>query len=183
MQTEGLMEQRYIVFVADLDLENISFLNKKNVVMAKWEGGQYVNERERMLNAFVFGVAGLVKTPFWVKVDADVTPKGKKFTLEESMFDNDIVAHRWGYTRVKGDEREGHWLNRLDEWWQQIEPDAEPIFPPNIPTGNRYGHKRIASFVMLSKTELTRKAVELCGNRMPIPSQDTYVWYVATRLE
>ena len=139
------------------------------------------NVRERMLSAFVFGVAKRVKTRYWLKLDADATPK-EPFQWPDYK-GAAITGHRWGYTRVKGDPApKAHWLNTLDNWY-----GGDPVFPANIDMKTRHGHKRINSYCCIEDIEHTKMVAEKCQRkndtepRLPVPSQDTTSWYVAYR--
>ena len=45
----------------------------------------------------------------------------------------------------------------------------------------KFGHARIASYVALHKADFTRYCAEIAGDRLPVPSHDTYLWYIAAR--
>jgi hypothetical protein len=172
MNTRGLREQRYIVLA--VGRPDLDFLKPfHNVRIIPWP--QASDDRRGCLSAFVFGVARHVATPYWMKLDCDTSPKGSEFTWPKYQ-GHTITAHRWGYTRVKGDPNaKEHWLNTLDRWW-----NGKPLFPASLPLG-RYGHPRIASYYAIEKTDFTRRLAARCGDALPVPSQDTTAWYVATR--
>ena len=157
-----------------------------NVKIVKWdfpisEG----NQREKMLSGFIYVTAKYVKTPYWIKIDADVELQQRYEhrycpVFYEDWFKYDLVGHKWGYTKVKGDPGQTkHWLNVLDDWWLEKNPEASPLFPPDLPVGERVGHPRIASFYCMQSTAFTKEVADLCGDRLPIPSHDTLMWYVA----
>ena len=178
-QTEGMMEYEFVVlWKGGIDTPD-PLMGRRNVTWCDWEFSVADNEREEMLSAFVFGTADCIKKLHWFKVDADTTPKGDKLTITDEMFDYGIVGHKWGYTKIKADDRnEKHWLNVLDEWWKE-KTGEEPIFPQI--EGRTHRHERVASFCQLQTTEFTKYVAKLCGERMPIPSHDTLYWYIATR--
>jgi len=175
---------RYPVLVIynGVNLEQLSFI-KGQVRFVEWNM-DVETDRERMLSSFVLCAPFNVDTPFWIKLDVDVMAKRNDCTLFSSKqwYDYDLVGHRWGYTKP------GKWIKMLEEW-----ADAHPAFANakrlftdeqlvEVEQQKRYGHKRIASFVCLHNTEFTRMAAKLAGDRLPVPSHDTYLWYVATRL-
>lgn len=172
MATRGLREQRYMVF--SVDGADLGFLRPyRNVQVIPWN--HMGNDRRGCLSTFVFGVARHVTTPYWMKLDCDTHPKADTFTWPDYR-GHAITAHRWGYTRVKGDpSARQHWLNTLDQWW-----GGEPLFPANIPIG-RHGHPRISSYCAIEKTDFTKRLAARCGNALPVPSQDTTAWYAAIR--
>ena len=173
METEGLREQRYVVFA--VGRPDLGFLRPwRNVTVIPWD--QATDDRARCLSTFVFGVAEHIHTPYWMKLDCDARPKGATFAWP-AYHGSTITAHRWGYTKVKGDPNATrHWLNVLDAWW-----GGEALFPAGLPVRRRHGHRRINSFCSIEKTEFTRRLAERCGQDLPVPSQDTTAWYAATR--
>jgi len=190
MQTEGIMEYPMIVFVNGIDPkdERLCFL-RNNVTVIPWDMKEYAHTRELMLTSFVLGAAKHVKTKWWMKLDGDTTPKPTKNPFgyklifpEESWVKDTLTGHRWGYTKP------GSFLVTLEKW-ANAHPAFEgttQVFPadeiPNIQAQKRYGHSRIASYICLQSTEFTRFCASLAGERLPVPSHDTYMWYVAKRL-
>lgn len=172
MATEGLREQRYLILsVDDPDLGFLEGLPQVRIL--PWH--RHGLDRRACLNAFVFGAAHHVQTAYWMKLDADARPVVPRFDWPDYR-SHTLTAHRWGYTKVKGDPTaKRHWLNTLDLWWRDT-----PLFPPNLPIG-RHDHPRIASFCSIEKTAFTQRLADKCGGELPIPSQDTTAWYAATR--
>ena len=189
MKTENLMEMPYIIFAHSDCYDDIAeFLSKykNNLTIIKWKFPIAFNMREEMLSSFVFGVAKHVTSKYWMKLDCDCTPTGDKVIIPEEAFNSVITAPKWHYTKMKGDEtgNEKHWLNRLDDWADSL-PDfkgTSRLFPEKI-EGRRYGHRRICSFCEIEKTSWTQHLAKMCGNRLPVPSQDTTTWYAATRIK
>ena len=152
------------------------------------------NQRERMLSAFVFGPARDVLTPYWMKIDADVKTVGwtrdRNMRLyEESWKRYVMVGQAWGYTRVKGDPGQTrHWVNVLDDWWkglvatEALDLDDAPMFNQQIGVAEKAKCPRLNSYVSMYQTEFTTKVAKFCGDRLPVPSQDTTMWYVAERM-
>lgn len=186
-KTPGLREQEYIVFVNRIKPKDkrLDFIRQRNVRIIPWKWPVAVdNVRERMLSAFVFGVVKHVKTPYWLKLDADATLKADVFPWDKIEYTKStLTGHKWGYTRVKGHPgAPRHWLNMLDDWWvSTVGPieNGEP-FPP-LKLKERHGHPRIASYCCVEETAHTRDVAALSGDRLPVPSQDTVSWYVALR--
>jgi hypothetical protein len=173
LKTVGLKEQRFIVFaVGDPDVDFL--MDANNVTIIPWN--RMGDNREACLSAFVFAVAEFVDTTYWMKLDCDVCPITPKFDWP-AYHGKTITAQKWGFTRVKGDPNATrHWLNILDDWWGE-----SPLFPRNLDPHRRHQHTRFNSFCSIEKTSFTSRLAGRCGNRLPIPSQDTTAWYVATR--
>ena len=189
LKTEGIFEHPMILFVHGIPESDkrLDFIRHRARII-NWDMPDAANERELMLSAFVFGTAEHVTTRWWLKLDADATPKPEiykgysyRFKIPAEGWDKDIYGHRWGYTKSKGRYKKEHFLNILDTWWKKLTGE-DPIFPANLPLRERVSHKRLASFVCLHKTAFTKYCADLCSeNRLPVPSHDTFMWYVAER--
>ena len=188
-KTLGICEHPMILFVHGIPAgdRRLDFIRNRARII-EWDMPDAANERELMLSAFVFGTAKYVTTRWWLKLDADATPKPEAyekyayhFRLPDDSWDKDIYGHKWRYTKSKGYYRNEHFLNILDTWWKKLTGE-DPIFPANLPLRERVSHKRLASFVCLHKTAFTKYCADLCSeNRLPVPSHDTFMWYVAER--
>lgn len=177
LQTIGLREQNYLIFAHTDCYQQIKELYPRfKVVEWSWPiAGN--NVREEMLSAFVFGTSVWVKTKFWMKLDCDCTPKASFVWPDYGNYT--ICAHAWRFTKQKGDpDMSTHWLNRLDSWFGDV-----PIFKDKFDPikDRRVGHKRFCTFCCIEKTDFTRRLAKKCGDRLPIPSQDTTSWYAAER--
>jgi hypothetical protein len=161
--------------------EELDFL-PDHVRKLPWSPPLSWEQRERMLTVFVLKAPYDVGTPYWIKLDADVTATSEdaKPTWQGDWKEFAVVGHKWGYTKPKGGKWPKHWLNILDDWWNELTGE-EPIFPEIENIGGRYGHGRIASFYCFHNTERTRELADMMGDRLPIPSHDTVLWYVAER--
>ena len=149
-----------------------------NITFIEWDFPLAQSQRERMLSAFVFGTARDVKTKYWIKIDADAFCTNNNDLLDEEMKDYELYGHKWGYTKPYS------FIEELDKWANKLAifNGTKPILDPKNISGRKYCHKRIASYVQFHKSEFVRKAAEIAGERLPVPSHDTYLWYVAERL-
>lgn len=138
----------------------------ENVIAIPWEMPGVEGEREKMLSAFVLGAARHVKTPWSVKLDADTyfTDGQDVFVGEDAG--HSLVSHRWGYTKP------GWWMDSLDAWAHGKSYDGPRDKAPAR-------HARIRSTCCLVHTEFLREAARLAGDRLPVPSHDTYLWWLA----
>jgi hypothetical protein len=195
METPGLKEQRFLVFVNGFrNAAERKWLEQwPNVKVVRWDYPHpAASPREVMLAAFVLGTAEHVKTKFWMKLDADTAPTKGRFEWPE--YDrHDVVSHKWGFTKMKHDPgAKSHWFHTLDRALTpenrlflhcQLDPVAD------LRVSHRKGNKcripmRFASFAHIERTELTKEVAarirEACGGRLPVPSHDTIVWHWAT---
>lgn len=188
LRLPGLKDQRFIVFVNGFKrARDRRFLALPNVKVIRW---QYphpsASRRETMLAAFLLGVAKHVKTQYWMKLDADCRPQRQWWEWPDYE-NHTIVSHRWGFTRMKGDEKAAeHWFNRLDKVFSPAAPYFRQTFDP---VKNRVSHRhgnpnelplRFNSFCHIEQTAFTQRMAEhlaVCQGRMTIPSQDTTSWY------
>lgn len=187
MQDPEIAAQRFILFVNRRP--KLPWAETPpNVTIVPWKfDAAGDNIRERMLSAFVFGVAEHVQTDYWMKLDCDATPTGVAWEWPD--YENfAITGHRCGRTVTKGQvDPPKHFLNQLDDWWWQVrfnDGDHEAIFPEI--EGRGHGHKRTASYCCIERTAFTQDLAATCNNmggRLPVPSQDTTAWYVAHRTE
>lgn len=188
LATPGLKDQQFIVFVNGFrNAAERKFLEYPNVKVIRWDYPFKASPRETMLAAFVLGVAEHVRTEYWMKLDADASPK-QPFFLWPDYSRHTIVSHKWGYTKMKGDpDAKDHWFNRLDRLGHNSQPfprlDPKKDFKVNHRPGNKLGiPMRFGSFAHIERTSFTRRIADVVkqnGGRLPIPSQDTLAWYCA----
>lgn len=190
MATPGLRDQQFVVFVNGFrnSKEREWLKQYRNVRVERWHYPFEATPRETMLAAFVLGVADHVRTDYWLKLDADTTPKQPYFELPDYTKAT-ITSHKWGYTKMKGDPgAKEHWFNRLDRIFSPGAPkfprlDPKADFQVTHRPNNKLGiPMRFGSFCHFEKTSFTRRMAETIrakGGRLPIPSQDTLSWYCA----
>lgn len=164
-----------------------------HIDVIKWSKPECDTVKEEMLSAFVFGVNEYVKSRYSIKLDCDTHLKGPEFVIPNRYNRKVIVGHKWRYTKCKADpeyeKNKYHWFDRLADWSEQF-PDfigTKHLYPRGLKE-SRYSHLRIASFCCIQKTAFIKHIVSLCNKssvkrgRLPIPSHDTFLFYVAERL-
>lgn len=182
---KSIDEYPVIVFVHGIPLEDprLDFLRLPNVKMIVWSMLNAESHREEMLSAFVFGTAENVQTDYWLKLDADSYATDNRPFIDDSMKQYDFCGHRWGYSRPDH-------IKKLDEWAKGHKraklKNAKPMIEDGKIEGNRFYHKtkRTISYIQLHKTKFTKFCVRLLdGKKLPAPTQDTYMFYVANRFD
>jgi hypothetical protein len=178
-----------IVFVHGMDVETderLDFLRLPNVRMIPWSKEKDLDgvteHREEMLSAFVFGAARYVKTDYWLKLDADSYATDDRPFITDKMKQYAFCGHRWGYSRP-------YHIEALDKWakghWKRKLRKAKPMMQEGkVESKMRFYHntKRTISFVQLHRTKFTKFCVKLLKTRrLPAPTQDTFMFYVANR--
>lgn len=172
-----------IVFVNGIDLSDnrLDFLRLPNVRMIPWEMKNAENHREEMLSAFVFGTAEYVETDYWMKLDADSYATDYRPLYDDKMKQYAFCGHKWGYSRPDH-------IKMLDEWakthWKRKLRKAPPMITEGKIEGRRFYHKvkRTISFAQMHRTKFTRFCVKLLKeHKLPAPTQDTFMFYVANR--
>lgn len=151
----------------------------------KW----YHPQRYKMLAGFVHLPGMVVKTPYWLKVDTDVVATGVDDWTEEEWFNGkyECISHRWGYTKPPNQ------ILLLDDWVERnrqtmsLLAHYEPLKLAPDPGSDIVKHARIISWCSIWGTAFTRWAAEqatkTCGPyKLPVPSQDGFLWYMATRM-
>lgn len=189
MNTPGLREQKFIVFVNGFnDAKERKFLDHPNVKVVRWNyPHEGVGDREKMLAAFIFGAAEHVRTDYWMKLDFDTRPVRGWWDFPD-FESSTIVSHRWGFTKMKSDENaRDHWFNRLDSIFSPGAPFFSKKYDPVKDFRIRHNRNglpmRFGSFAHIEKTAFTKRMADeirsKCGGKLPIPSQDTLAWYFA----
>ena len=171
--------------IEEQDLNNLSelFKHNKSFSLVPWkpEENKYQNQREKMLTALTILPPRLVKTEWFLKIDTDTYAINDSEWIQDDWFKDDVcfVTNRWGYTKP------ANALETLDNWADNIEglKQHPRLDIPYNPDWSRVCHKRIISWLFFCRTEWAKKATSFIENeKLPIPSQDTYLWYIATRL-
>uniref|UniRef100_A0A6M3LQK4 Uncharacterized protein n=1 Tax=viral metagenome TaxID=1070528 RepID=A0A6M3LQK4_9ZZZZ len=176
-----------IVFVNGMELNDtrLDFLRLPNVQLIPWSKEKDLDDvtdhREEMLSAFVFGPARYVKTEYWLKLDADSYATDDRSFITNEMKQYAFCGHKWWYSRP------AH-IKALDEWakghWKRKLRKAKPMIEDGRIEGRRFYHntKRTISFIQLHKTRFTKFCVGLLKKRrLPVPSQDSFMYFVANR--
>lgn len=163
-------DKELIVFYTDIDEKDLSFVGLyfKKHRLIKWDL-DVSTMREKILSAFIFG-SKYITTDFYVKLDADVVFINKDNVFSDDDFNHDVVSHRWGYTKP------GYWIQMLDNFYNKTDI---PVDKKKI---DRLDHPRIISFLCLHRTEFVRRIVDIIGDRLPVPSHDTTLWYYTEKL-
>ena len=182
---KNIDEYPVIVFVHGIDSQDprLDFLRLPNVKMIMWSMPIAESHREEMLSAFVFGTAENVETDYWLKLDADSYATDNRPFIDDTMKQYDFCGHRWGYSRPDH-------IRKLDEWAKGHNKsklkNAKPMIEEGNIEGNRFYHKtkRTISYIQLHKTKFTKFCVRLLKERrLPAPTQDTFMFYVANRFD
>lgn len=160
---------------------------------------KYESQREKMLSGFAYVAAEFVETPWWAKIDTDaICHRASEWPNEEWFAPSGelavalgvphnpvspvVVAPGWNYTKGI------NFLGRLEEWGDQTYLiDYPRLNIPFDPTHLRVPHRRWCSWNSFYETEWTRWFVGLLEQggmdpgKLPIPSQDSTMWYAAER--
>ncbi len=149
------------------------------------------DRRERMLTSFVLVAPQLVATPWHLKLDSDcLAVDGARPLYDPFWFapvpgsggaHNAFVASPWPYTKPADA------IARLDRWAAGYSSfsGTDPLDLPYEPGSARVRHQRMTSWCFFGNTEWVNRAAAYARNgmRLPVPSHDTYLWYVAARLD
>ncbi len=151
----------------------------------KWSNGQ----RYKMLAGFVHVPAEHVRTRYFLKIDTDVVANGNDGWMDWRWFSfyPGIVSHSWNFTKPPTQMLVlDRWVeNHPNKLWVLADFPSLNLVPEE--GSERLGHKRIISWCGFFDMKLVRPAsewaVETCGvGKLPVPSQDGYLWYLARRL-
>lgn len=149
-----------------------------------YESKWYNPQRYKMLAGFVHVPATFVDTPYWLKLDTDTVATGAPGWVDPHWFDEApaIISQGWHYTKPPNQ------MVQLDRWasLNGLFSDTEPLNLVPKEGDNKVKHKRIISWCAFFNTKATRNASAdanlTCGDyKLPVHSQDGYVWYHARR--
>lgn len=143
-----------------------------------------MTQQERMYSAFIHVGPFLADTEFAMKVDCDTVARRHDplWCSEEivRMPDGtlaDLCASGWRYSKPS------HAIDTMDKWGNTV-PELKDFPAMNLPFDPKARRVdtpgRIAGYVTISRVDFSRWASTLC-RRLPLPSQDTYLWYCAKR--
>ena len=162
------------------DLAFIKEITGREVKLVNWELPQAESARELMLSCFVIGAHKEVETPYWIKIDADAYFNNDQDIILDHFYEYDLAGHKWKYTKP------GQWICDLDDWAFEEDIDGDAYLSEEkreeASKSKRFGHKRIASFFCLHNTEFTKEVAEFVKDKLPVPSHDTFLWYMAERM-
>ncbi len=147
----------------------------------KWTDPQ----RVKMLTGFVYCPC-FVQTPWWLKLDTDVVATGQPDWIDPAWFSDPttaIVSAPWSFTKPADQ------MARLDAWAERgrVLFPRPPLGLTSEPGADRLRHRRIISWCGFFRRELNAMAwnwsrLTCPAWRMPVPSQDGLLWYVARRM-
>ncbi len=157
----------------------------RNRTFVEWNppNGLYKDQRENMLTSLVQGIEN-VKTSWYVQIDTDVYATSNQTWIDPSWFNSKsvMVSNPWGYTKP------ANTLDILDDWGDTTEllKSYPRLNIPVQPGSDLVVCSRIASWIIFARTDWTLRVLEATdkiGNfhKLPIPSQDTLLWYCAKR--
>lgn len=183
--------QRRLVLIVDLAdherddalrrwVEGLQFVLQVHpqVEFFEWDWRPDLPQRERMLTGLV-RAGDFVQTPYYLKLDVDaIATKPGPWIMPEWFAESPaLIASPWSYSRP------GSVIETLDRWGDGI-PDLcskPPLGFRPVAGSEIVKHPRIISWCCFVNTEFSRWASSLAPERLPVPSQDTYLFYCAAR--
>jgi len=143
-----------------------------------------------MLSGFVYIPGLFVRTAYWMKLDCDVVATGQDDWIDEGWFKGEpaIVSHPWTFTRPPDQ------MLKMDRWVEENKERLPSSIVNNPPLNlvpkegsDRLGHRRIISWCSFFNTTWTNEVARMTAlgdgtYKLPVPSQDGYFWYMATRM-
>lgn len=165
-----LRDRPVIVYYNGLQEKDLLFVSRvfDNVRYIPWDMEGVESKSEKMFSAFVFGAARDVKTPYYMKMDADAFNINADQLWDDSDFQYDLVGHRWGYTKP------GWFIDVLDNYYNGTNNPIDK-------TKAIAKQARIESYCCLHRTEWVRGIAAKFNGRLPVPSHDTTLWYYAEK--
>lgn len=162
----------------------------QKVEIAPWQMKGVDDQREKMLTALVKVPAYAVKTPWYLKIDTDTLAVARGEWINDQWFQPNekgelpvFITNPWGYTKP------GEYITRLQAWADRTEPLSRysPVEITMSSDGLKAYSHRIISWLFFGNTDWLRTVVPMFhysvpDGRLPVPSQDTCLWYVAQRM-
>jgi hypothetical protein len=161
----------------------LSFVDHPDKSIVVWYQPD-VSQRAKMLTALTLAPAAWVSTPWYLKLDTDAVACTSDDWIQDEWFAPNIdgqlpafVTNPWGYTKPADA------IVRLDDWADQVPAMKNKPRLNLVPTpgASLISHRRIISWCFFGNTQWTRTVTSYCDGRLPVPSQDTYLWYCAAR--
>ncbi len=139
------------------------------------------SQREKMLSSLVYAPAEHVRTPWYLKLDTDAVAIESAEWISDEWFRGltspVFISSSWGYSKP------ANIVTQLDDWADTVPGLCQ--FPRlNLvatPGANSIHHPRIISWFFLASTAWTREVIKYSPAQLPVPSQDTFLWYCAAR--
>lgn len=166
-------------------IDKLAWFNVRHSEIVPWVFREDLDQRERMLTAWVKEVPRHIGTKHFAKIDAGVVATSSApWPLPEWFNDGPaIIAPPWSYTKPK--PRREDWGAMLDTWSVTIDElaDCPPLSLPRLKAGeDKIRHPRVCGWCQIISTNFAYRVSQWFEGRMPIPSQDTFQWYCAARL-
>lgn len=141
----------------------------------------YASQREKMLAGLVLDGPAFIQKHlpncrYYLKLDTDCISTGHPVWISPEWFVDSpaIIAPRWGYSKPAG------MLDELDRWALNTPLAAGPPVIRNV-VGAVAKHRRFISYCQFGNVDWTCEMAKLAGDRLPVPSQDTFLSYCVAR--
>lgn len=180
------LKHKLLIYDAECEsrLDELKFIDSSFKLYRFDKKNLYRSQRDAMLTSWLDGVSQ-ISTDYYIKIDTDcfaVNYDNRWVDIMNHPKDSVIISNPWGYT--KNPER----ILALEQWGDTI--DLFKNYPRlNLyirPGSDKVVHPRIISFIGLFSTQWTKKIIQPCWIQnhyeLPDPSQDTFTWYCAQRL-
>lgn len=178
-----VMSMKRIIIYDDKELteNDFKFGIDDKTICVPWHVDD-MDQRGEMLSSLVYVPASHVKTKWYLKLDVDaIATKRVDNWIDYSWFTDDItfISQRWGFSKPS------NVLETLDNWGDTIPilSKFDRLNIPYNPTWSRVHCRRIISWCFFGNTEWTKFVVNTCGNKLPVLSQDTIMYYMAARMK
>lgn len=162
--------RQLIVYYNGFNERKLNFVKDvyPNAKFIKWEMQGVESKSELMFSSFVFGAVNDVKTPYYMKLDADAYCINSCDVWDDNDLQYDLVGHKWHYTKP------GYFIQQLDNYYNK----TENVIDFNL---RHFKHRRIESYCCLHRTEWVKNIADKLNGRLPVPSHDTTLWYYANK--
>lgn len=176
--------KKYIIYDSEMK-KNIDKLRLTNCELIRFEGvDKYDSRREAMLTSFFYAF-DKIKTKYFIKIDTDCYANNFSREWIDQIMDIEkycFISSPWGYTKNP------QMFYDLENWADNnhMFQNSNRLNHTHKEGSNKIIHRRIISFFYIGNTQWHKEIANLCLKdglyKLPCPSQDTFCWYCAERL-
>ena len=170
-----------IIRDSSVNEDELDFLKRDNVKIVEWtDGNLYQSQRESMLTALTILPCLYVDTPWFLKIDTDA------FALSDTEWIPKLDPSVFCYSSPWGYSKPNNVVEFLDTWADARKLEGIPLNLPYIKEDDVVKCNRFISWLYFGNTKMHKDIVKLFKIKsgkwmLPVPSQDTTLWYLAQR--
>ncbi len=174
---EILSQPLFVARDSEVSVEDLAFLEHPDMKSQEWTYPPPASQREKMLASFVLLAPKVVETPWILKLDTDTlaTNSGVGWCGDNLVEGNPVLISNPSPFVDPPDP--AFFINK---WVTRKNPSGLVGTPPvTIPLKEQ---DRITSWLFFGRTDWCKTVADIIGDKLPYPSHDIMMWYMAKRL-